>query len=112
MATIAIYGAGQLGTTVAQLLADVPHHNVLGVFGRNDREQALTSGADVVIIATTTKFKDVAADIELAVSNGSHVLVSSEECAYPWAVDKALADSLDSLAKAKGSASPALSNPG
>jgi len=102
MATIAIYGAGQLGTTVAQLLADVPHHNVLGVFGRNDREQALTSGADVVIIATTTKFKDVAADIELAVSNGSHVLVSSEECAYPWAVDKALADSLDSLAKAKG----------
>ena len=102
MATIAIYGAGQLGTTVAQLLADVPHHNVLGVFGRNDREQALTSGADVVIIATTTKFRDVAADIELAVSNGSHVLVSSEECAYPWAVDKALAGSLDSLAKAKG----------
>jgi hypothetical protein len=86
MATIAIYGAGQLGTTVAQLLGDVPHHKVLGVFGRDDRERALTSGADLVIIATTTKFKDVAADIELAVSSGSHVLVSSEECAYPWAV--------------------------
>lgn len=101
MATIAIYGAGQLGTTVAQILAEVPHHTVLGVYGRNDRQTALTSGADVVIIATTTKFRDVASDIELAVQSGSHVLVSSEECAYPWAVDRALADSLDALAKSK-----------
>ena len=95
MATIAIYGAGQLGTTVAQILAEVPHHTVLGVYGRNDRQTALTSGADVVIIATTTKFRDVASDIELAVQSGSHVLVSSEECAYPWAVDRALADGVD-----------------
>ena len=58
MATVAIYGAGQLGTTVAEILKDVPHHKVLGVFGRDKRDQALTSGADVVIIATTTKFKD------------------------------------------------------
>ena len=63
MATIAIYGAGQLGTTVAQLLGDVPHHRVLGVFGRDDRERALTSSADWVSIATTTKFKEVAAYI-------------------------------------------------
>ena len=101
MGTIAIYGAGQLGTTVAQILAEVPQHTVLGVFGRNDRQTALTSGADVVIIATTTKFRDVSSDIELAVQSGSHVLVSSEECAYPWAVDRALADSLDALAKSK-----------
>lgn len=100
MATISIYGAGQLGSTVAEILGKVPHHKVLGVFNRNEREKALTSGADVVIIATTTKFKDVASDIELAVRSGSHVLVSSEECAYPWAVDKQLADSLDALAKA------------
>ena len=101
MATVAIYGAGQLGTTVAEILQKVPHHKVLGVFNRSQREQALTSKADVVIIATTTKFRDVAADIELAVQSGSHVLVSSEECAYPWAVDKQLADSLDALAKSK-----------
>ncbi|NDA79717.1 MAG: hypothetical protein EBX92_01015 [Actinobacteria bacterium] len=99
MATVAIYGAGQLGSSVFELLKKVPQHKLLGVFGRADRERALTSKADVVIIATTTKFKDVAADIELAVRNGSHVLVSSEECAYPWAVDRALADSLDTLAK-------------
>jgi 4-hydroxy-tetrahydrodipicolinate reductase len=101
MATVAIYGAGQLGTTVAAILQQVPHHKVLGVFTRSQREQALTSKADVVIIATSTKFKDVASDIELAVQNGSHVLVSSEECAYPWAVDKKLADCLDALAKSK-----------
>lgn len=99
MATVAIYGAGQLGRSVADILKQVPHHSVVGVFGRAEREQALQSGADLVIIATTTKFKDVAADIELAVQSGSHVLVSSEECAYPWAVDKQLADSLDALAK-------------
>ncbi|MEY2798958.1 MAG: hypothetical protein RIS22_1224, partial [Actinomycetota bacterium] len=101
MATVAIYGAGQLGSTVAEILKDVPQHKVIGVFGRSERSNALTSGADVVIIATTTKFKDVAADIQLAVESGSHVLVSSEECAYPWAVDRALADSLDALAKSK-----------
>jgi hypothetical protein len=101
MATVSIYGAGQLGTTVAEILQLVPHHQVIGVFGRNEREQALTRGADVVIVATTTKFKDVAADIKLAVQSGSHVLVSSEECAYPWAVDKKLADDLDALAKSQ-----------
>ena len=101
MATVAIYGAGQLGNTVAEILKEVPHHKVLGVFTREERLKALTSGADVLIIATTTKFKDVAADIELAVQSGSHVLVSSEECAYPWAVDRELADSLDALAKSK-----------
>lgn len=101
MATVAIYGAGQLGATVAEILTNVPHHKVLGVFGRSAREEVLTSGADVVIIATTTKFKDVAADIELAVQSGSHVLVSSEECAYPWAVDRTSADHLDALAKSK-----------
>lgn len=102
MATVSIYGTGQLGTSVARLLQDVPAHKVLGPYRRNERAEALTSGADVVIIATTTKFKDVAEDIELAVMSGSHVLVSSEECAYPWAVDVGLSNRLDALAKSKG----------
>ena len=54
MATIAIYGSGQLGTTVSQLLSAIPHHKVLGPFGRTESAKALESGADVVIIATTT----------------------------------------------------------
>ncbi|MDP1720822.1 MAG: hypothetical protein Q8L08_07510 [Candidatus Nanopelagicaceae bacterium] len=102
MASVSIYGTGQLGTEVARLLRDVPAHKVLGPLTRSEREKALASGADVVIIATTTKFKDVAEDIELAVTSGSNVLVSSEECAYPWAVDVGLSTKLDALAKSKG----------
>ena len=98
MASISIYGAGQLGASTAKLLRAVPAHSVSGPYGRSDRKLALESGADLVIIATTTKFKDVAADIRAAVEHGSHVLVSSEECAYPWAVDDELANQLDALA--------------
>jgi hypothetical protein len=101
MATISIYGAGQLGSATAQLLRAGTSHTVTGPFRRDQRIEALQSGADLVIIATTTKFRDVAEDIRVAVSHGSHVLVSSEECAYPWAVDEKLANELDSLAKEK-----------
>lgn len=102
MASVSIYGKGQLGTEVARLLREVPAHRVLGPFGRDERAEALGSGADVVIIATTTRLRDVAEDIEFAVASGSNVLVSSEECAYPWAVDVALSDSLDTLARSNG----------
>ena len=101
MASVAIYGAGQLGQAVAAGLRTRGNHHVSGPFRREDRELALNSGADVVLIATTTLFKDVADYIKDAVSAGSNVLVSAEECAYPWAVDKKLADELDKLAKAK-----------
>ena len=101
MASVAIYGAGQLGQAVAAGLRARGNHRVSGPFPREDRELALNSGADVVLIATTTLFKDVADFIKDAVNAGSNVLVSAEECAYPWAVDKKLADELDKLAKAK-----------
>ena len=102
MAKVSIYGAGQLGSAVAQLLRAVPAHEVIGPFHRGQRREALGSGADVVIIATTTRLKDVAEDIEFAINSGSNVLVSAEECAYPWAVDVELSDKLDGLAKSKG----------
>ena len=101
MASVAIYGAGQLGQAVAAGIRTRGIHRVSGPFRREDRELALNSGADVVLIATTTLFKDVADYIREAVNAGSNVLVSAEECAYPWAVDKELADELDKLAKAK-----------
>ena len=102
MAEVVVYGAGQLGKAVALLLSIVPAHNVGTPFGRDDRVRALASGADVVIIATTSLFKDVAEDIEMAVSNGSNVLVSSEESAFPFVVDESCAVKLDKLAKSKG----------
>lgn len=102
VASVSIYGKGQLGTEVARLLREVPVHEVLGPFGRDERALALGSGSNVVIIATTTRLRDVAEDIEFAVASGSNVLVSAEECAYPWAVDAVLSDSLDALARSNG----------
>jgi hypothetical protein len=102
MTQVSIYGAGQLGTAAAEMLRKHGAYEVHGPFGRAERETALSSGAEVVIIATTTRFRDVANDIELAVASGSNVLVSAEECAYPFVVDKPLAARLDALAVAKG----------
>ena len=97
--SIAIYGAGQLGTSVAELLVSNTRYVVQGPYGRVDRDAALTSGADVVVIATTTRLRDVADDIELAVADGSNVLVSAEEAAFPFMVDDAVATRIDELAQ-------------
>jgi 4-hydroxy-tetrahydrodipicolinate reductase len=101
MATISIYGAGQLATGVSKVLQET-QHRVSGPYSRADRLLALESGADVVIIATTTKFAEVAGDIETALNAGSNVLVSSEECADPFSVDLDRATELSDLAKAHG----------
>jgi 2,4-diaminopentanoate dehydrogenase len=99
--TVAVYGAGQLGSTVAEILRERSGYVVRGPYGRAERDDALRSGADVVVIATTSFFAAVGPDIRDAVAAGSNVLTSAEECAYPWAVDAALADELDILAQAK-----------
>jgi len=95
---VALYGAGQLATNVARILSQRPEIEVLGPSGRGRRDDALRSGADVVVIATTSFLHDVAPDIRLAVESGSNVITSAEEAAYPWAVDDALATDLDELA--------------
>lgn len=102
MTSIAIYGAGLLGTNVAKLLSVRPSLSVYGPYGRTEREKALRSGADVVIIATTTRLRDVADDVREAVNSGSNVLISAEEAAFPFIVDDSIAKSLDSLARQKG----------
>ena len=99
---IAIYGAGQLGNNVARILAQRPDMVVQGPGGRDDRDAILGSGADVVVIATTSFLRDVAPDIRLAVESGSNVIVSAEEAAFPWANDQELADELDTLARGHG----------
>lgn len=99
---IALYGAGKVGTQVARILADRPWAEVLGPFDRAGRVDALTSGADVVLIATTSFLADVAADIRTAVEHGSNVLTTAEEAAFPWAIDAEVADDLDALARSAG----------
>ena len=102
MTSIAIYGAGLLGTNVAKLLSARPSLSVYGPYGRTEREKALRSGADVVIIATTTRLRDVADDVREAINSGSNVLISAEEAAFPFIVDDSIARSLDSIARQKG----------
>ena len=99
MGVVTIYGAGQLGGNVASILRDRGEHEVRGPFARQEDRAALDSGADLVIIATTSRFRDVAAYIERAVRAGSNVLVSAEECANPWLVDANTADRIDTLAR-------------
>lgn len=99
MITVAIYGAGQLGTSVAGLLRALSRYDVRGPFIGAKRDEALRSGADLVIIATTTRLADVADDIEEAVRSGSNVLVSAEEAAYPFVVDRSRAEHIATLAQ-------------
>lgn len=102
MSTVAIYGAGQLGCGIATVLAERSVHRVLGPYARDERALALGQGADVVLIATTTRLADVVDDIRSAVAAGSNVLVSAEEAANPWLVDAALATSVHKQAVAAG----------
>ena len=102
MSSVAIYGDGQLGNTVAQLLRNRDGYQVRGPFGRGDAREALEGGADVVIIATTTLLRDVADDIRTAVNHGSNVLVSAEEAANPFLADATIAAELSELAVHRG----------
>ena len=102
MASVSIYGAGQLGHGVARILGERGRHSVLGPFGRAERSTALTTGADLVLVATTTRLRDVVDDVRLAVACGSNVLVSAEECANPWLVDEDLADTVHAEALTAG----------
>jgi len=99
---VGVYGAGQVAHNVATILGGRAGIEVIGPCGRAERQQALASGADVVIIATTSFLADVAPDIRTAVEAGSNVITSAEEAAYPWAVDDAIADELDALARGHG----------
>lgn len=100
---VAIAGSGQLGQGVARLLSQRQDVEiVIGPTPRSDVELALSSGADVVIIATTTRLIDVADQIRVAVTHGSNVIVSAEEAAYPWVVDEEIASELDALSRENG----------
>lgn len=99
---VSLYGAGQVSTNVGTVLAERPGVDVLGPFGRDRRDEALRSGADVVVIATTSFLAEIADDVRDAVEAGSNVITTAEEAAYPWANDPAIAARLDALARSRG----------
>jgi hypothetical protein len=100
--SVAIVGNGQLATGIALALAPRTDIRLIGPAARSDHDHALKCGADVVIIATTTRLSDVGSGIETAIAAGSNVIVSAEEAAYPAAIDEMLAYRLDALARANG----------
>ncbi len=102
MKSVAIFGSGQLGSGVARILRARGTVEVLGPYDRESRSFALESGADVVVIATTTRLSDVADDIATAVKHRSNVLVSAEEAANPRAIDPEIAERIDQLAVENG----------
>lgn len=102
MIRVAFYGAGQVSTSTAAILRRRDGISVLGPFGRRQRDEALRSGADVVVIATTSFLAEIADDVRDAVEAGSNVITTAEEAAYPWANDAATADRLDALARERG----------
>jgi 2,4-diaminopentanoate dehydrogenase len=99
---VAFYGAGQVSTNSAEILRRRDGIEVLGVFDRQRRDDALRSGADVVVIATTSFLTEIADDVRDAVEAGSNVITTAEEAAYPWANDALIADRLDALARSRG----------
>jgi 4-hydroxy-tetrahydrodipicolinate reductase len=99
---VALYGKGQVNRNVARILASRDGYDVVGPLGRDERAQALESEADVVVIATTSFLSELAPDIEAAVAAGSNVITTAEECAFPWAVNASLADTLDEFARTQG----------
>lgn len=99
---VAIYGNGQLGNGVATILRSRPEISVRGPAGREQRIPTLRSGADVVVIATTSFLAEVAADIAEAVRGGSNVICSAEEAAFPWETDRTTAEAIDALAREHG----------
>lgn len=97
---VSVLGPGQAGCAVARILAG-RGIEVYGPYGRAERDRALASGADVVVITTTSLLREVAPDIRAALEAGADVLTSAEEAADPWAVDAGLAEELDALARAR-----------
>src|ERR1700735_3208217 len=94
---VSFYGAGQVGTNASDILRRREGIDVLGPFGRAQRQEALASGADVVVIATTSFLAGIADDVQAAVEAGSNVITTAEEAAFPWAKDAATGTRLAAL---------------
>ena len=99
---VSLYGAGQVSNNVAKILGARASAEVFGPYGRDERDLALHSGADVVVIATTSFLREVGPDIRAALEAGSNVITTAEEAAYPWAIDPSVADELDAIARERG----------
>ena len=119
---VILAGVGRVGKDVARLLSARPNYRIVAAYTRNpklsgqdlgtlagirslgvtvtlDREVALKQPADVLVVATTSFLKEVAADLRLGIEHGLNVITTAEEAAFPWLIDEQLAHELDHLAR-------------
>ncbi|RLB79113.1 MAG: NADP-binding protein [Deltaproteobacteria bacterium] len=75
----------------------------LGVTVSGNAEEVFrTVEADVVLLATSSYFKDMYNTARLALENGQNVITCGEEGAFPWTKSPELARKIDDLAKKNG----------
>ena len=119
---VILAGVGRVGKDVARLLSARPNYRIVAAYTRNpklsgqdlgtlagirslgvtvtlDREVALKQPADVLVVATTSFLKEVAADLRLGIEHGLNVITTAEEAAFPWLIDEQIAHELDHLAR-------------
>lgn len=121
---VVLCGVGGVGRNLVRLSRERPGLEIVGAYSRNpvhagvdlgelaggtpigvrvtDRATALAAPADLVLVATTSFLRDVAAEIEAGIAAGRNVMCTAEEMAFPWAVDPAISERLDALARAAG----------
>lgn len=133
---VTLYGTGRVGSDVTRLAALRAGVRIVSAASRNSGQhgrdlgelagagangvaisasldEALEVPSDVLVIATSSFLREIAGPLERGIRTGRAVLTTSEEAAYPWIVDEALARRLDELARAAGVAVAGLGiNPG
>lgn len=124
---VVMYGLGQIGTDIAQLIARHAHFQLVGgieqdpskvdrdlgeIIGlpqpldvpiRSNAGQVLRqTRPDVVVIATTSFLTEVFPQIRDCLDVGAHVVSTCEELVYPVATHPEVAQDLDEEARAAG----------
>ncbi len=124
---VLMWGIGEMGKGMVEMLLDKKGVEIVGVVGRTyrlgksmydyldvergDREDIIIKeydelikekAADVVIISTDSFTKDNFDKIKLCLENKMNVISTAEEMSYPYAQEPELAKEMDRIAKENG----------
>ena len=121
---LVLCGVGGVGRNVARLAAGRRGLEVVAACSRNpalrgrdlgelatsgpsgvtvtDREAALATPADVLLIATTSFIAEVADDVAAGVAAGLNVMCTAEEMGYAWAIDPDFSADIHAAARQAG----------
>ena len=86
-----------VGADIGELATGEPNRVTV-----TDRDTALATPADVLLIATTSFIAEVADDIAAGTDAGLNVMCTAEEMGYAWAIDPDFAADIDARARRAG----------